>query len=86
MKVGPLSSPLGDTLRPKDKAIAGDIAVVAKLPTAQTSDTLSDKDTPLVMEPWDMPDALLPVAVKAATRADEDKLPNACLLYTSRCV
>ena len=77
VKVGPLSSPLGETLRPKDKAIAGDIAVVAKLPTAQTSDTLSSKDTPLVMEPWDMPDALLPVAVKAATRADEDKLPNA---------
>ncbi|MBW3086315.1 Elongation factor G-like protein [Austwickia sp. TVS 96-490-7B] len=77
VKVGPLSSPLGDTLRPKESAIAGDLAVVAKLPTAQTSDTLSDKESPLVMEPWDMPDALLPVAVRAATRSDEDKLPSA---------
>ncbi|GAB77510.1 translation elongation factor 2 (EF-2/EF-G) [Austwickia chelonae] len=77
VKVGPLSSPLGETLRPKESAIAGDLAIVAKLPTAQTSDTISDKDMPLVMEPWDMPDALLPIAVRAATRADEDKLPAA---------
>lgn len=77
VRVGPLSSPLGDTLRPKEKAIAGDIAVVSKLPTAQTSDTLSDKETPLVMEPWDMPEALLPIAIRASARADEDKLPAA---------
>lgn len=77
VRVGPLSSPLGETLRPKDAAIAGDLAVVAKLPAAQTSDTLSDKDNPVVIEPWDMPEALLPTAIRAATRGDEDKLPNA---------
>ncbi len=77
VRIGPLSSPLGDALRPKDTAIAGDLVVVAKLPTAQTSDTLSDKDDPVVIEPWDMPEALLPAAIKAATRGDEDKLPNA---------
>ncbi|HYO86626.1 MAG TPA: elongation factor G-like protein EF-G2 [Dermatophilaceae bacterium] len=77
VRVGPLSSPLGDTLRPKDAALAGDLVVVAKLPSAQTSDTLSDKDNPVVVEPWDMPEALLPTAIRAATRGDEDKLPGA---------
>ncbi len=77
VRVGPLSSPLGETLRPQDSAIAGDIVVVAKLPAAQTSDTLSDKDQPMVVAPWVMPEALLPTAIKAATRGDEDKLPGA---------
>lgn len=77
VRVGPLNSPLGESLRPKDSAIAGDICLVAKLPTAQTSDTLSDKDSPLVVKPWDMPEALLPTAIRAATRGDEDKLPGA---------
>ncbi len=77
VRLGPLSSPLVDTLRPKDEAIAGDIAVVAKLPAARTSDTLSDRDTPMVAKPWDMPEALLPTAIKASSRADDDKLPAA---------
>lgn len=77
VRVGPLSSPLGAELRPKESAIAGDLAVVSKLPAAQTSDTISEKDNPLVVEPWTMPQALLPAAIKAATRADEDKLPGA---------
>ncbi|WP_168581415.1 elongation factor G-like protein EF-G2 [Gephyromycinifex aptenodytis] len=77
VRVGPLASPLGDELRPKAKAIAGDLAIVQKLPAAATSDTLSDKDTPLLVQPWTMPEALLPAAIKPATRGDEDKLPNA---------
>ncbi len=36
---------------------AGDICAVAKLSTAETGDTLSDKDQPLLMEAWDMPRA-----------------------------
>ncbi len=56
------------------QAIAGDIVAVAKLTRAETGDTLSDKDDPLLMEPWLMPDPLLPVAVVAHSKADEDKL------------
>lgn len=77
VRVGPLASALGDELRPKTKAIAGDLAVVQKLPAAATSDTLSSKDSPVVVQPWTMPKALLPAAIKAASRGDEDKLPSA---------
>ncbi|HYN56194.1 MAG TPA: elongation factor G-like protein EF-G2 [Motilibacterales bacterium] len=73
-RIGALSSPLGKVQRTIDAGIAGDIVAVAKLTRAETGDTLSDKDTPLLMEPWLMPDALLPVAVVAKSKADEDKL------------
>ena len=73
-RVGALSSPLGKTQRAIQSCIAGDICAVAKLTRAETGDTLSDKDAPLLMEPWVMPEPLLPVAVHAKSKADEDKL------------
>ena len=73
-RVGALSSPLGKTQRAAQECIAGDICAVAKLTRAETGDTLSDKDAPLLMEPWVMPEPLLPVAVHARSKADEDKL------------
>lgn len=76
-RVGPLSSPLGDGLRPKSEAIAGDIALIAKLAQAETSDTLSAKDSPVLIEPWVLPEPLLPIAIRAAKKADEDKLAGA---------
>jgi len=76
-RVGLLSSPLGDLLRPKTVAVAGDLCVVAKLTKAETTDTLSGKDTPALIEPWMFPDALLPVAITAATKSDEDRLAGA---------
>jgi elongation factor G len=76
-RVGALSSPLGKLQRTIDRGIAGDIVAVAKLTRAETGDTLSDKDAPLLMEPWVMPDALLPVAIVAKSKADEDKLGQA---------
>ncbi len=76
-RVGALSSPLGKTLRGVPHAVAGDIVTIAKLARAETGDTLSDKDDPLLVEPWTMPDPLLPVAIVARSKADEDKLAGA---------
>lgn len=47
---------------------------MAKLSRAETGDTLSAKDDPLLMAPWTMPDPLLPLAIEAHSKADEDKL------------
>jgi len=73
-RVGTLSSPLGKVQRTLNHCIAGDICAIGKLNHAETGDTLSDKDHPLVMAPWTMPEPLLPIAVAAHAKADEDKL------------
>jgi elongation factor G len=76
-RMGALTSPLGKQQRSLTQCGAGDICAVAKLGTAETGDTLSDKDRPLLMEPWSMPEPLLPVAIVAKSKADEDKLSQA---------
>jgi elongation factor G len=76
-RIGALSSPLGKTQRLVGAAIAGDICAIAKLSRAETGDTLSEKENPLVMEPWSMPEPLLPIALVAHAKADEDKLGQA---------
>ncbi|MEU9794321.1 elongation factor G-like protein EF-G2 [Streptomyces sparsogenes] len=73
-RVGALTTPFGKAQRMLNQAIAGDLACVAKLSRAETGDTLSARDRPLLMEPWEMPDPLLPVAIRAHSKADEDKL------------
>jgi elongation factor G len=73
-RVGALTSPLGKVQRPLTAGSAGSICAVAKLATAETGDTLSSKDQPLLMEPWTMPEPLLPVAIVARSKTDEDKL------------
>src|SRR6202000_3429571 len=76
-RIGALPSPLGKLQRPLTACAAGDICAVAKLGTAETGDTLSDKEKPLLMESWSMPEPLLPVAIVAKSKADEDKLSQA---------
>jgi len=76
-RMGALTSPLGKHQRSVAMCAAGDICAVAKLSTAETGDTLSDKDRPLLMEPWHMPEPLLPVAIVAKSKADEDKMSQA---------
>ncbi|HEX8093386.1 elongation factor G-like protein EF-G2 [Jatrophihabitans sp.] len=68
---------LGPTLTPISSAFAGDFCVVARLASAETGDTLSDQRQPLVILPWQLPEPLLPMAVRAATRNDEDALGKA---------
>jgi elongation factor G len=73
-KIGTLSVPLGKTQRLADMVVAGDICAIGRLSRAETGDTLSDTDNPLVLKPWTMPEPLLPIAIQARAKADEDKL------------
>ncbi len=73
-RIGVLSFPLGKQQRPAPAVLAGDICAIGKLSRAETGDTLSDKAEPLVLKPWTMPEPLLPVAIAAHAKTDEDKL------------
>ncbi|MGW4236654.1 elongation factor G-like protein EF-G2 [Streptomyces sp. NPDC004749] len=73
-RIGALSSPFGKQQRVLAHCVAGDLACVGKLSRAETGDTLSAAADPLLMEPWTMPDPLLPLAVRAHSKADEDRL------------
>jgi elongation factor G len=76
-RIGAVSSPLGAALRPVAACPAGDICAVARLGSAETGDTLSSPDDPRLVPPWDLPTPQLPMAVEAASRADEDRLAAA---------
>jgi elongation factor G len=76
-RIGALSVPLGKTQRLVDLVVAGDICAIGRLSRAETGDTLSETDSPLVLEPWTMPEPLLPVAIEARAKANEDKLAQA---------
>src|SRR6266568_2358132 len=76
-RIGALTSPLGKQQRTIASCAAGDICAVAKLTSAETGDTLSDKERPLLMESWQMAEPLLPVAITAKSKADEDKMSQA---------
>jgi elongation factor G len=76
-RVGALTSPLGKLQRTLSSCGAGDICAVAKLAHAETGDTISAREQPLLMAPWSMPDPLLPTAIQARSKADEDKLSQA---------
>jgi elongation factor G len=73
-RVAHIYSPLGSSLREVPHCVAGDICALTKLGSAETGDTVSSPDRPLLMRPWTMPEPLLPVAVVAKTRSDEDAL------------
>jgi elongation factor G len=73
-RVAHLYSPLGATLREVDECGAGDICALTKIGSAETGDTVSAVDHPLLLSCWDLPEPLLPVAVAAHARGDEDGL------------
>ncbi len=73
-RIAHIYSPLGATLREVPACVAGDICAITKSGSAETGDTLSGKDDPLIVEPWVMPEPLLPIAIVAKSRSDEDAL------------
>ena len=75
-RIGTLSFPLGKQYRPASSVIAGDLCAIGRLTRAETGDTLSDKADPLVLKPWNLPEPLLPIAIAAHAKTDEDKLAS----------
>lgn len=69
-----LYSPVGSGLKAVPQCVAGDICAISKLASAETGDTVSDRETPLLIETWNMPEPLMPIAIEGASRSDEDAL------------
>ncbi|MCB8957793.1 MAG: elongation factor G, partial [Nocardioides sp.] len=76
-KVGALSYPFGRVQSPAERVVAGDLCAIGRLTRAETGDTLSSVGEPRVLRPWSMPEPLLPVAIVARSKADDDKLSQA---------
>lgn len=55
---------------------AGDLGVAVKLRSTRTNDTLSDSARPLLLEPIGFPEPDISMAVRAASRSDEDRIGN----------
>ena len=73
-KLNHLSIPMGKERHEVAKLHAGDIGVVAKLKSTHTNDTLCNPGKTLELEKIAFPSADISIAIKGATRADEDKL------------
>jgi elongation factor G len=76
-RVGNLGHAFGKQQFPTERVVAGDLCAVGRLSRAETGDTLSAADQPRVLRPWSMPEPLLPIAIVASSKADDDKLSQA---------
>lgn len=73
-RVGQVYFLLGKNQEATSSVGAGDIGAVAKLQETSTGDTLCEKAKQIILKPIDFPDPVYSLAVKAKTKADEDKL------------
>ena len=73
-RVGQVYFLLGKTQEATSEVGAGDIGAVAKLQETMTGDTLCEKSKPIILKPIAYPEPVYSLAVKAKTKADEDKL------------
>ena len=73
-RIGQLYRIRGKAQEPVPRIATGDIGAVAKLAETGTSDTLCDKEHPLVLDAIEFPAPTLSVAVYPKTKADLDKL------------
>ncbi len=67
----------GHETAPVQEAVAGDFVAVPRLTSTRTGDTLAPKGTPVVVDLPDPDPPALSVAVRPASRADDDKLMSA---------
>lgn len=73
-KLAHLAIPQGRDRLEVERLHAGDIGVVAKLRDTHTNDTLTMQDRPVVLQQINFPEPDTTMAVRAASRSDEDKI------------
>lgn len=76
-KISQLFTMQGKTQLPLPEFKFGDIGIVAKLAQTNTGDTLTTKDSGVILEGIDFPIPTLTVAIEPKSKGDEDKLGNA---------
>jgi elongation factor G len=72
-----LTTMRGKEQEPVSEVPPGDIAAIAKLSDTTTGDVLGARGADLAVEPFAAPEPVLPTAIRAKSKADEDKLANA---------
>jgi elongation factor G len=73
-KLAHISVPQGKERIEVERLHAGDIGVVAKLKNSHTNDTLTMQDRPVALQQINFPASDIALAVRAASRSDEDKI------------
>ena len=76
-RVGQIFTMRGKSQETVSEVPAGDIGALAKLTHTVTGDTLTTRQTPVVLPGIEFPDPLLAVAIEPKTKGDEDKLSTA---------
>ena len=67
----------GHATQSTSSVVAGDFVAIPRLNGTRTGDTLAPKGQPVTIPPPQLPPPALQVAVRPATRADDDKLMSA---------
>jgi elongation factor G len=73
-RLGVLHNVQGKQLDKVTEAHAGDIIACVKLKETQTGDTLCDKQSPIVYQPVEYPEAAIAFAIEPKSRQDEEKI------------
>lgn len=76
-KIAQISTMQGKTAIALPEVNLGDIATVSKLANTVTGDTLTTKDSGILLDGIDFPEPTLMMAIVPRTKGDEDKLGNA---------
>lgn len=76
-KLAHITVPQGKERVEVDVLHAGDIGVVTKLKNSHTNDTLTTQDRPVALQQINFPTPDIALAVRAASRSDEDKIGTA---------
>ncbi len=71
VRVPRLYAPLGATLREVPWCVAGDVCALTRVGAVTTGDTLCTVEDPIGIDGWELPEALLPVAVTAERSAQD---------------